>query len=102
MIIGKEKAELNYIPSKIKIESYLYNYSTKKEDIEKRKYWNKKFVKEYLPPIGKYAFDEVFSLYGLPKIDPGRKVKVSPFQLVPIVDLIFLMALIKIITRSLL
>ena len=95
MVHGREKLRLDFIPSKIKIDSYLYTFSTKKSDLEKRKFWNKKFVKDFIPAIDKRALKGIFQMYGLPEIDPGRKVQISPFQLIPIVDLIFLLMMSK-------
>jgi len=86
---------LDYIPSKIKIESYNYTFTTKSEELDKGKFWNKKYTKEFLPPIERHVLKGIYEMYGLPKLDPKRKVKLSPFQLIPVVDLVLFISIIR-------
>ena len=57
----------------------------------------RKRIREFLGNIEKYALSSIFKMYGLPQIDESRDIYLSPFQFIPIVDLLIIFVLIKII-----
>lgn len=101
-LLRKSNQQLNFTPKKVKIDLYNYFFNTKSEEVlRERKIWTKKYVKDYLAPIEKSALNGVFQMYDLPQINDKRKVFVSTFQLLPIVDIVILLWLSSLITKLL-
>ena len=54
-----------------------------------------KRYQEYLLPIEKYSLMPIFEKLNLPKIDNKREKHINSFQLIPIIDLVIIIILIK-------
>ena len=52
------------------------------------------FIRDFLPSIEKIALEGIFEMYGIPKIDEKRKILISTFQMIPIVDTVIIFAII--------
>lgn len=95
-------AELYRLASKprlIKIESYSYSFTSESEYHKTKKYWKKKFIKDFLPMIDKNALTHIFKTYELPSIDDKRVVNVSPFQNVPVIDIVIFISAITLLLK---
>lgn len=97
----QDRKNINFVPQKIKIELYNYYFNTNKKEFLKGKVWTKKFIKEFLPPIDKNTLQGIFKMYDLPKIDEKRKIEISTFQMIPIIDIIILTSAVIFINKFL-
>lgn len=98
LYLGVDKPIMDITPRKVKID--LFNYKFKeisKYSQNKKIMFIRKRIREFLGNIEKYALSSIFKMYGLPQIDESRDIYLSPFQFIPIVDLLIIFVLIKII-----
>jgi hypothetical protein len=93
------RQSLDFTPQKIKVDLFIYNFNKKLQDINRGKFWTKKFNKLFIPAIEKGHLGEVFSTYGIPSLTTPRDIKFSPFALLPILDIVFLIMMIYIAFR---
>jgi hypothetical protein len=57
--------------------------------------FKRKRYQEFLLPIEKYSLQPIFQKLNLPKIDFNREKHINSFQLIPIVDIVIIIILIK-------
>jgi len=65
----------------VKVNLYLYSFAINNP-------WRKRFERQFLKEINKEDLKSIFETYRLPKIDLKRKVRVSPFLNIPVIDII--------------
>lgn len=92
-LLGISRSKTPNAPKKIKIETYLYTFVSKSDKSDK--VVKRKHLYEFLSNIEKYALSQIFKTYQLPKIDEYREVFINPFQLIPIVDILLIILLVK-------
>lgn len=80
---GIEKNIMESPPTYIKIASYIYKFN---DDFTSKKYWNKKYVKEYLPQINLDSLKKYFEIQKYPLLK--GKSEFSFLQILPITDVV--------------
>jgi len=88
--LNKEKDEIIGNIEKIRIDVFHYSFIKDNMALFKRKRYQ-----EYLLPIEKYSLMPIFEKLNLPKIDNKREKHINSFQLIPIIDLVIIIILIK-------
>ena len=84
------KEKFNDSPTKVKIDLYKFQFTSQAEKLKSGQYWKKSLVKEYLVPLGSDQLQKVFKNYSLPNISEKRKIWISIFQLVNVVDIVMI------------
>jgi hypothetical protein len=87
----EKKSEIRKTIKAIKVEQYVYSFAVPSELQRTKRLWTKKYVKDFLPPINKDALSQIFEMYGIPKINEKRKIYISPFQNIPVIDIVILL-----------
>ena len=88
--LKKEKDEIVGSIEKIKVDVFHYMFIKDNKAMFKRKRYQ-----EFLLPIEKYSLQPIFQKLNLPKIDFNREKHINSFQLIPIVDIVIIIILIK-------
>jgi len=86
------KEEFDYNPKKIKIDVFKYNYLRKPTKIS---LFKRKRHQEFLGSVEKSGLNRVFEKFNLPKIDENRIKHINSFQLIPVIDILVILLLIK-------
>ena len=88
--LGLQRSEIEHSIKKVKIDLFYYRFIKGKAN-----YIQRKRHSEFLGNIEKYALHSIFNLYGLPEINEDRDIYISPFQFIPVVDVLIIAILVK-------
>ena len=86
------KEEFDYNPKKIKIDVFKYNYLRKPTKLS---LFKRKRHQEFLGSVEKSGLNRVFEKFNLPRIDENRKKHINSFQLIPVIDILVILLLVK-------
>lgn len=87
------------VPRRIKVESYKYYFNNSNEYSKTKKFWRKKYIKDFLPPVDKQVLSQIFKQFNLPPVDEKRYIHINKFQNIPVIDICIFIILLKIVRR---